>query len=130
MDEGSLRHQDCGGGNRGPAGQRIVYWACKRVKNTHQTIVALTSAFQVVAAFLAGTRASLSPVQVCLSHKNNYHLLHRSYVLGILNMLLLIPMTVLNRKCHSTNFTEAETQNLRLKVFATVVEPLIVITGL
>lgn len=52
---------------------------------------------------------SLSPVQVCLSHKNRYHLLHARYVFGILNMLLLIRMTILNRKWHSTNFIEAET---------------------
>lgn len=59
----------------------------------------------------------LSPVQVCLSHKNNYHLLHTSYVLGILNMLLLILMTVLNRKWHGTNF-RGRNSNSEIKGFA------------
>lgn len=69
----------------------------------------LTSAFQAVETRVADARASLSLVQVCLSHKNRYHLLHARYVLRILNMLFLIRMTILNRKWHGTNVIEAET---------------------
>lgn len=92
--------------------------------------VALTSAFQGVAAYLAGTQAALSPVQVCPSHKNSYHLLYTSYVLGILNVLLLIRMAVLNRKWHATNFTEEDTPTLKSKVLPTMAEPLDVRTGI
>ena len=73
----------------------------------------------------------LSPVQVYLSYKSNYHFLHTCYVLGILNMLLLIHVTILrSRKWHSTNFTKEETQTQTLKGLPMMPEPLIATNGI